>query len=315
MFQTVEGGRYRCALVIRLDDGVDAALLAAIGSATGLAFEEYGTGGFGGETLATVWKAGDDLLIEAECDEAGVRALLVRAGTAERAVAIRSAIGEHMPAWSEQMLRAQLADTFADAPQALVALLMAAGGARPEDETRELLRRALDHEDEEVRHFAEYAATVAAELEKPPVVMREDRSVRELDELLRPARPVKGKEHWVTVRAGVPERAVPRPVTWLRTSLDDTDDVLWWIGDQYWEAVVMRNLGDRTWLEDIYLAPDKGTALHVVLHDALGTVHLALHGGDVEATAAKLAEDVGAEVLPSAPPGLASTGSGQARAE
>ncbi|MEV5572483.1 hypothetical protein AB0L06_20765 [Spirillospora sp. NPDC052269] len=176
MLQTVEGGRYWCALVIRVEDEVDDALLAAIASATALTFEEYGSGGFGGETLAAVWKAGDNLLMEVECDEVGVKAVFVRADTAERAAAIRSAVGEHMSAWSEQMLRAQLVDSFTEAPQALVALLMATGGARPDGETLDLLQRALDHENEEVRHFAEYAGLVAGELGHPPVVMHEDES-------------------------------------------------------------------------------------------------------------------------------------------
>ncbi|RMI46592.1 hypothetical protein EBO15_06610 [Actinomadura harenae] len=176
MFQIVEGGRYWCALVIRLEDGVDDALLAAVTAATDLSFEEYGSGGFGGETLADVWKAGDNLLMEVECDEVGVKALFVRADTQERAIAIRSTVGEHMSAWSEQMLRTQLADSYADAPKSLVALLMATGGARADDETLDLLQRALDHEDEEVREYAEYAAQVAAELGHPPVVMREAES-------------------------------------------------------------------------------------------------------------------------------------------
>lgn len=304
MLQTVEGGRYWCALVIRADDEVDDALLAAVSAATGLTFEEYGSGGFGGETLADVWKAGDSLLMEVECDEVGVKAVFVRADTAERAGAIRSAVGEHMSAWSEQMLRAQLADSFAESPEALVALLMATGGARPDDETLDLLQRALEHENEEVRQLAEYASQVAAELGHPPVVMHEDESRRELKEILRPARPVDGEQNWVTVRAGVPERTVPRPVTWLKTSLDDSDDVLWWVGDQFWVWSVSRDHDDRTWQEDVYLSPRYDAALHVVWHEALGSVHLALHGEDVETMAAKLAEAFDAEVLPGAPPEL-----------
>ncbi|WP_026415999.1 hypothetical protein [Actinomadura oligospora] len=315
MLQTVEGGRYWCALVIRLEDEVDDALLAAVGDATGLSFEQYGTGGFGGETLAEVWKAGDNLLMEVLCDEVGVKAVLVRADTAEHAIAIRSAVGDHMSAWSEQMLRAQLVDSFAESPQALVALLMATGGARPDDETLDLLQRALDHENEEVRHFAEYAGLVAGELGHPPVVMHDDASERELEEILRPARPVEGDQEWVTVRAGEPGRTVPRPVTWLKTSLDDLDDVLWWVGDQFWVMMISRDHIDRTWQEDIHLSPGYDTALHVVRHEALGSVHLALHGKDVEATVAQLTEEFGAEVLPEAPAALASTASGEARAE
>ncbi|MFC4911582.1 hypothetical protein [Actinomadura gamaensis] len=313
MLHTVDGGRYWCALVVKLEAGVDDALLAAIADATSLTFEYFGTGGFGGETLAEVWKAGDNLLMEVLCDEVGVKALFVRADSAERAITIRSTIGETMPAWSEQMLRAQLADAFTESPQALVALLMATGGARPDDETLDLLQRALDHDDDEVRHFADYAGQVAAELAHPPVVMHEDESERPLEEALRPAGPVSGEQRWVTVRPGVPGRAVPRPVTWLKTPLDHPDKIIPWTMDHDWGFAVLHDLNDPAWHEDIYTGREDRTALHVVQHEALGSsVYLAVHGDDTEEAVASLTDFCNAEILPDAPSGLAETASGEA---
>ena len=126
MVEAVAGGQVRCALVVRLEDGVDDDLLAAIADTTGLDFRLHGSGGFGGETLADVYMADGNLLMEVLSDEVGAKALFVWADSADRAVAVRDVIGERLPVWSEQMLRAQLADTFEAAPEALVALMMAA---------------------------------------------------------------------------------------------------------------------------------------------------------------------------------------------
>jgi hypothetical protein len=305
MLQTVDGGPYRCALMVKLEAEVDDGLLAAIAEATGWVFEEYGYGGFGGETTATVYEAGGNLLMEVLCDEIGVKAIFVRADSAEHAVAIRDAVGAAMPAWSEQMLRAQLADTLEQQPDALVALLMACGGANPDQETLDLLQRALDHPSERVRRAAEYARLVASELVHPPVVMREQE--RELAEILRPARPLSGEPDWITVRAGVPDRAVPRPVTWLRTPLDEPDDVEFWTYQANWNLLAIGDQDDPEWAEVIYSPKDARTALHVVQHPALGPVHVALHGEAVAATSAALVEELDAEILDGPPEGWART--------
>jgi hypothetical protein len=302
MLQVVDGGLYRCALVVRLEDGVDDELLAGIAEATGLEFDLHGTGGFGGEILAGVYQAGDNLLIEVLSDEVGAKALFVWADSEEHAIAIRDTIGEHMPAWSEPMLRAQLADTIAEQPGALVALVMAAGGAQPEQETLDLLQHALDHDDEKVRQAAEYARLVASELAHPPVVIRLDTD-QELSEILRPAEPVAGEQNWITVRAGEQERAVPRPVTWLSTPLDDPEEVGIWAYKANWNILSIRDRDDPDWFEDIHAPNDERTALHIVKHPALGTVHIALHGEAVDATAAALVSDLAAEILDGPPPG------------
>jgi hypothetical protein len=302
MLQVVNGGPYRCALVIRLEDGVDDELLAALADTTGLDFDLHGTGGFGGETVAAVYAAGENLLMEVLSDEVGAKALFVWADSAEHAVAVRDVIGAHMSAWSEPMLRAQLVDTIAEQPAALVPLMMAAGGTEPEPETLELLQLALDHDDEEVRQAAEYARLVASELVDPPIVVRVDLD-QELQEILRPAQPVAGERNWITVRAGERERAVPRPVTWLSTPLDDPEAVSIWAYKADWDILVIRDQDDPDWFEDILAPMDGRTALHIVRHPALGTVHVALHGEAVEATAAALATDLGADILNGPPPG------------
>ncbi|GAA2395321.1 hypothetical protein GCM10010404_61020 [Nonomuraea africana] len=302
MLQAVEGGPYRCALVIRIEGGVDDDLLAEIAEATGLNFALYGNGGFGGESVAAVYTADGNLLMEVLCDEVGAKALFIWANSTERAVAIRDVIGARWSTWSEQMLRAQLEETFEEQPTALVALLMAVGGATPEPETLDLLQRALDHDDTKVRQAAEYARLVASEFVHPPVVMRAEPK-RALDEILRPARPVEGDQHWVTVRAGLPDRSVPRPVTWLRTPVDDPEDVAFWAGQAYWILLAIDDRDDSGWHEEIFCPRDKRTALHIVRHPALGNVHVALHGEAVDTTAAALVEDLGAEVLAGPPAG------------
>jgi hypothetical protein len=302
MVEVVASGQVRCALVVRLEDGVDDDLLAAIADTTGLDFTLYGSGGFGGETLADVYKANDNLLMEVLSDEVGAKALFVWADSADQAVAVRDVIGERLPVWSEQMLRAQLADTVEAAPEALVALMMAAGGAAPDQETLDLLQHALDHDDDNVRTAAEYARLVASELVHPPVVLRDQpEKERELAEILRPAEPVDGFFNWVTVRAGIPDRAVPRPVTWLRTPYDDPDDMLRWTWDADWDILAISDQDDQTWHEDVYCPRDKHTAMHVVRHAALGAVHVAVHGEAAEATAASLVADTGAELLDGPP--------------
>jgi hypothetical protein len=308
MLDVMHGGRHWCALVVQVEDGVDDGLLAEIASRTGLDFELYGSGGFGGETLADVYEADGCLLMEVLSDEVGAKALFVRADSAERAVAVRDVIGATLPVWSEQMLREQLADTFEAAPEALVALMMAAGGARPDQETLDLLQRALDHEDHNVRVAAEYAQLVAAELAHPPVTMPlRDEPERELDEILRPAQPVDGFFNWVTVRAGEPERTVPRPVTWLRTSYDDTDVMIRWTWDANWDITAVSDQNDEAWDECVHLPRDKRTAMHVVMHEALGSVHIALHGEAAEATAVALVEAGEAERLAGPPTGWEQT--------
>jgi hypothetical protein len=301
MIQVVNGGPYWCALAIRYDDEVDDALLARIAEATGVTFDHFGDGGFGGETLATVYSSGDNLLIEVESDVAGAKAVFVRADSAERAAGIRDVVGASMPAWSEQMLRAQLEESLEGKHSALVALLMSTGGVKPEQETLDLLQRALDHDNAEVRQAAEYGQMIATELSHSPVVSREPEHVAV--GILQPARPVTGKEGWVSVRAGTPDRAVPRPVTWLRTPFDDPEEVERWAWIADWDIREIHNQDDVAWYENIYTPMVERTALHVVRHEALGSVHIALHGEDVDGTASALVDDLGAEILDGPPAG------------
>ncbi|WP_433473214.1 hypothetical protein ACQPZP_30795 [Spirillospora sp. CA-142024] len=310
MITPVDGGPYRCALVVRYEDEADEALLGALADATGLTFEYYGNGGFGGETLADVYAdaSGRNLLIEVMADEVGAKAMLVRSESAERAVAIRSVVGERFRVWTEQMLRAQLESSLTEAPWTLVAMMMAVGGATPEPETMDLLQRALDHGDDDVREAAEYAREVAGELVHPPVVMR-DAPREKPTGVLAPERPVEGEEDWVTVRPGIPDRAVPRPVAWLRLATDDAEKPAIWAYTEDWDiAVIGRDTDGSGWTEAIYTTTDEEAALHIVQHPALGTaVHVAVHGTGAEATAVALREALGGEALAGLPPGLERT--------
>lgn len=283
MNRSVEGGSYRCALVVDYWTDVDRTLLAAIAEATGLGFQEYGHASFG-KAYGEVYAAGGHLMLEVSCIEAQTKAMFVWAESAECAAAVRDVIGAAMPVWSEPMLRAQLERSLEREPERLVALMMACGGGDPEQGTLDLLQRALDHQDQRVRQAAEYARLVASELGRPPVVTQEER-----EEILRPVRPVSGYEDWVTVRAGVVDRAVPRPVTWLRTRHRDPDEVVRWLGDNWGLATIPYGDDIPAWYEEIYVhEEDERTAMHVVWHKALGRVHIALHGDAVDATAAAL---------------------------
>ncbi|MEU8121370.1 hypothetical protein AB0C21_21900 [Spirillospora sp. NPDC049024] len=310
MITPVEGGPYRCALVIQWEDEVDDSLLSALADATGLTFAYYGNGGFGGETLADVYvdDSGRNLLIEVTADEAEAKAVFVRAESAEKAVAIRAVVGEHFEVWTEQTLRAQLEEDLPEGPWALIPMMMATGGAEPAPETADLLQRALGHGDDKVRSAAEYARTVAAELVHPPVVMREAPRERPTG-VLAPARPVEGEEDWVTVRPGTPGRTIPRPVFWVRLATDDAEKPAVWAYTENWNiAVIGRDTDGSGWKEAIYTTMDEGTALHIVEHPALGTVvHIAAHGTHAEATAAALREALGGEILDGPPSGLERT--------
>ncbi|MEV0664918.1 hypothetical protein ACIBI3_16630 [Actinomadura luteofluorescens] len=316
MITPVDGGPYRCALVVRYEDEIDDSLLGALADATGLTFAYYGNGGFGGETLADVYAdaSGRSLLIEVVADEVGAKAVFVRAESADEAVAIRTVVGERFQVWTEQTLRAQLEGALADAPWTLVAMMMATGGAEPDPETVGLLQRALGHGDDDVRQAAEYARTVAAELVHPPVVMREAPRERPTG-VLAPARPVGGEQDWVTVRPGIPDRAVPRPVVWVRLATDDAEKPAVWSFREDWNiAVIGRDTDGSGWKEAIYTTMDEETALHIVEHPALGTVvHTAVHGTHAEATAAALREALGGEILDGPPPGLERTAPGPSR--
>jgi hypothetical protein len=310
MIDPVDGGPYRCALVVRYEDEVDGTLLGALADTTDLTFEYYGNGGFGGETLADVYAdaSGRNLLIEVAADEVGAKAMFVRAESAERAVAIRAAVGERFQVWTEQTLRAQLEEALTEAPWTLVAMMMAVGGAEPEPETVDLLQRALAHGDEDVREAAEYARAVAGELVQPPLVMREAPREKPTG-VLAPARPVEGEEDWVTVRPGIPDRAVPRPLVWLRLATEDAEELAVWAYREDWNiAVIGRDTDGSGWQEAIYTTTDEETALHLVRHPALGTaVHAAVHGTDAEPTAAALREALGGEILDGPPPALEET--------
>jgi hypothetical protein len=309
MITPVDGGPYRCALVVRYEDQVDEALLSALAEATGLTFEYYGNGGFGGETLADVYAAesGRNLLIEAMADEIGAKAMFAWAESAERAVAIRAVVGEHFKVWSEQMLRAQLEEALTEGPWSLVAMMMAVGGAEPEPETADLLQRALGHGDGDVREAAEYARQVAGEIVHPPVVMREAPREKPTG-VLAPERPVEGEKDWVTVRPGLPDRAVPRPVTWLRLATDDPDKAVVWANRADWFLDVIGRVTDVSGWEETIYTMDEETALHIVRHPALGTaVHCAVHGTEAEATVTALHESLGGEILDGPPPALKHT--------
>lgn len=140
--------RHWTGLVIRPDDWLDNDLLAAIALATGSTFEQIGR-----SELGLVFAAGTEQIIEVECD--GAKALFVRTRSRARSAAIVESIDRHTLTWTESMLRNQL-DLEAD-PSGLLPLLMATGGAPPEPATANLLRRAGEHPDAEVREAADYA--------------------------------------------------------------------------------------------------------------------------------------------------------------
>jgi len=148
--------QYWSALVIRPDDRLDADLLAAI-ALTGTTFEYAGDADFGTGVHATVYAADREQVIEVECAEVGAKALFIRVRSRERAAAIEANIGLHTLIWTEQVLRNQLEFSLEQDPYALVAMLMACGGASPEPATSDLLQRALEHPAEQVREAADYA--------------------------------------------------------------------------------------------------------------------------------------------------------------
>jgi hypothetical protein len=116
-------------------------------------------------------------------------------------------------------------------------------------------------------------------------------------------RPAAGDAGWATVRAGIPDRAVPRPVTWLRTTFADSRPVSRWAWDADWDLMAGPDPNDPECQERIYVPMDQRTALHVVQHPALGQVHVALHGDEVDTTAAALVADLGGVVLDGPPAG------------
>jgi hypothetical protein len=306
MIRFVRGGPFRCALVVRSGDAVDDELLGELASRTGMTFHEAGNGGFGGGPVADVYvdESGDTVLIEAVDPDTGVKAFLVRAASADQAVAVRDVIGDRFAVWTEQTLRAQLADTLAEQPWTLVPLMMAVGGAEPEPATLELLDSGLRHEDEEVRAAAGHAEALAKELLDDPAVLP-DVPVSELKPVLRPTRPVEGAEYWVTVRPGVPERAVPRPVTWLRLPagvVDPLPDFTW---DEDWFLEVASPTTD-VFQEEIWTDENGRTALHDVTHHELAGRYFAVHGDDTETVTATLRQ-AGVQLLDGPPEGLART--------
>lgn len=299
----MRGGPYRCALVVRSGDAVDDQLLAELTARTGLAFARIGNGGFGGGPVADVHadESGGNLLIDTVDPDTGTRAMLVRAVSSERAIAIRAVIGDRFQAWTEQTLRAQLEENIASQPWILVPMMMAVGGAEPEPETMRVLRQTLQHEDETVRSAAEHAEEIAKWLLEDPAVMRVVEN-QELVGVLRPAQPVDGEEDWVTVRPGSPGRAVPRPVTWLSFPGEPGDLLPAFLWNQDWELEVVGNTRDD-FFEQIRVSEDGRTALHEVAHAELAGRYLAVHGQDAEATTTALRE-AGAEPLDGPPAGL-----------
>lgn len=143
------------ALVISPDDRLDADLLAAITLAAGVSFEYAADADFGTGVRATTYTAGTEQVIEIDCAHA--KALFIRVRSRERAAAIEASISRHTRTWTEQVLRNQLESSLEHDPYALVPLLMACGGGAPEPATADLLHRALEHADEQVREAADYA--------------------------------------------------------------------------------------------------------------------------------------------------------------
>jgi hypothetical protein len=297
-------GKVRCALAVRYDAGIDEDLLRAVAEETGREFSPYGSGMFGTEVLATLYSdASGGLLIEAEAIEVPVKAVLVWTEEAEHAVAVRQVVGDRLRGWSEQMIRGQIESEPDGDPQVMVALAMATGGGPMQRESVDLLQRAAASDDERVCVTAEYALRVAADLQDPPVVKKE--AVRELPEVLRSGTAVDGPERWVTARAGVGGRQIPRPVTWLRgPGASGAIDTCSWDGNWHFEVA-----GQTTddWYEDIWTAGDACTAVHVVEHPALGGVHIAVHGADVDAVVATLRATADLELLDAAPAELPRT--------
>lgn len=148
-------------------------------------------------------------------------------------------------------MREQVKENLAGEAWTLVPMMMAVGGAEPEHDTMKVLRKALRDKDETTRSAAEYAEAMAKELLDDPAVMRVE--VREMDEVLRTAQPVDGEEDWVTVRPGVPGRAVPRPVAWLRFSGGPDAPLPNFIWDQDWSVEVASKISD-----DWYDPPARG---------------------------------------------------------
>ncbi|HZX05494.1 hypothetical protein [Kribbella sp.] len=148
MSEEPASGQHWTGLVIRPDDWLDNDLLAAIALATGSTFERIGHTGLG-----LVFAAGTEQIIEVECS--GAKALFLRTRSRERSAAIIESIGRHTLTWTESVLRNQL--VLETEPYGLVPLLMATGGAPPEPGTADLLRRAVEHPDAQVREAAGYA--------------------------------------------------------------------------------------------------------------------------------------------------------------
>lgn len=287
-------GLVRCGLAVPYDARVDEELLDAVAEATGKEFSRYGSGGFGIEVLATLYssEAGDQI-IEATAIEVAAKAVLIRAGDADGAVAIRQVIGDRLGGWDEHMMRDQVDPQFGGDPRYLVGLAMAVGGAPITPESHDLLRRAAASRDESVRGMAEYALRVAAELRDVPMIMKEQ--AREIPEALRPAQPVDGDQDWVTARPGVAGRQIPRPVTWLRATAA-IDAVLRQCGDDldWFLEVVPRT--HETWKETIWVTDDGRTAIHAIEHPALDAAHVAVHGADAAVVVAAL--DASGDLVP-----------------
>ncbi|MCK2219906.1 hypothetical protein MF672_039840 [Actinomadura sp. ATCC 31491] len=304
MITVVRSGPFWCALAVGKNDSVDDGLLVALAARTGTALTGIGQGGFGGGPVADVYadESRDIVLIEATDPDTGSKALLVRADSEERAIAARAVIGERYRVRTEQELRAQAREDLGGQSWILVPLVMAAGGAELEPGTAELLREALRHEDEDVRAAAEYAEEVARELRHDPMVVAAAQEEQELAEVLRPALPVEGEEDWVTVRPGVPGRAIPRPVSWWRVPAGVTDPIPAFTCDQDWLIEVVSR-DDEPWREDIWTAEDGRTAIHAVSHAELAGRHVAVHGQDVETVTTALRE-AGLLALDGPPAGL-----------
>lgn len=295
-----------CGLVIPPDAEIDSDALKALADETGHRFSYYGTGGFGTELLAELYRdEADNLLITADAIDAGVSAVRISTATTDEAIAIRQAVGDHFGAWSEQTLRAQAErDGVESAPFLLVALAMSNGAGPLEDATVDLINEAVDHEDEQIAGWAALAVRIWNELQNPPMIISAGEE-RPLAPVLRPADPVDGATGHITAIPGTaPGRTIPGSARWLRAA--DGNAVFHpAMADHDWSFAVAGAPGSD-WNEEIAVTKDERTAIHLLQHSSLDTDYLVVHGDDLTTVVTQLSEAYEAVVL-DAPPDLERT--------
>ncbi|MGR6924441.1 hypothetical protein ACU635_60185 [[Actinomadura] parvosata] len=301
---TMTGGQWAaCALVVPPEARIDIGLLDRLGG-----FACLGRGGFGSEVAATVYAAGDDLLVEAAIPELAIKALLFRADRAEQVAAFRGAIVARFAVCTEQILRDVLYQTLPRSPWTLVAMAMALGGGPAERQTRDLLRACRDHDDAEVRAAALYADTVAEELRHLPVIwLKAD--PHKPARVLGADQPMLDGRDRISVRSPIMEHVMPGCVTWLRLVPGSgcADDVALWAEDAQWDLELIHDDADSAWSQYIYCDPVSRSALHILRHPALEHEYVAVHGASSEPTVGALRTALDAEVLIGPPAGWGRT--------